>query len=70
MFRGEPRRLWRGRVVQALRSIDGRIRHDDLLTMVFGVLNQPEREVVAQVLTALETDGLITRDAGYVRLSD
>jgi A/G-specific adenine glycosylase len=70
MFRGEPRRLWRGRVVQALRSIDGRVRHDDLLTMVFGVLSQPEREVVAQVLTALETDGLITRDAGYVRLSD
>lgn len=70
MFRGQPRRLWRGRVVQALRSVEGRIDAATLQFMVFGVVDHSERVVVDYLLRALESDSLITRDSGYVRLTD
>lgn len=69
-FRDEPRRLWRGRIIEALRSINGTVAVEDLASMVFGVRRPSEVALVERMFEALESDGLISRSAGFVKLTD
>lgn len=69
-FRDEPRRLWRGRIVEALRTINGAVAVEDLTSMVFGVRRPAEVALVERMFEALESDGLISRSAGFVKLTD
>ncbi|MBU3699560.1 MAG: A/G-specific adenine glycosylase [Candidatus Kapabacteria bacterium] len=71
-FRGEPRRLWRGRVVDHLRSVGaGGVSEAALAVTILGdVHSADERQWLSELLAALETDGLVSRKGRRVSLAD
>lgn len=71
LFRGEPQRLWRGRIVDALRDAPRGLAPVELVKVTrMGALNDDEHEWFASVITALERDNVVTRTRGRVKLSD
>lgn len=69
MFRGEPRRLWRGRIVQALREHQ-HFRTPALVDLVFGPVTPEERQSIEDMMSALQRDGIITLNSRNIRLTD
>lgn len=69
-FRGEPRRLWRGRIVQALRAANTAVSMADIEDRVFGGLQPAEREFADDVVQRLQSDGLVVVHRGRLRLAD
>lgn len=69
MFRGEPRRLWRGRIVQALRD-HHQLSTTNLLDIVFGPVTSEEQTVINQILHALERDNILTKHGENNRLTE
>lgn len=72
MFREEPQRIWRGRIIEALRGVpSGRsITITSLSTMLLGQHTQEEHEWLTGMIAVLETAGHITRSGRLVRLAD
>lgn len=72
MFRGEPRRLWRGRVVEHLRHIgQGGIAMSALAKGVLGAeATEDERAWLHALIIVLERDGVVSRRGRRVRLAD
>lgn len=69
-FRGEPRRLWRGRIVESLRGEPAGLRVDEIMTaLIPGNLLDPltelERREFLAIVAGLISDGLAER-AGAV----
>ena len=72
MFRGEPRRLWRGRVVEHLRHIgqDG-ITDSALAKGVLGAdATDEERAWLRALVTVLERDGVVSQRGRRISLAD
>lgn len=71
-FRGEPRRLWRGRVVDVLRTVGAMgVTPSALSKTVLGAdATSEERHWLTELITALERDGLVTRKGRRVTLAD
>jgi A/G-specific adenine glycosylase len=72
LFRGEPRRLWRGRVVDVLRTAGAPgVTLSVLSGSVLGAdATSEERQWLSQLITALERDGLAARKGRRVTLAD
>ena len=72
MFREEPQRIWRGRIIEALRGVPSRrsITITSLSRMVLGNHSEEEQEWLAKMIAVLETAGHITRSGRLVRLAD
>lgn len=72
MFREEPQRIWRGRIIEALRGVpSGRsITITSLSRMILGNHSEEEQEWLAKMIAVLETAGHITRSGRLVRLAD
>ena len=70
--RGKPNRIWRGRIVDLLRSLEPgeTVGRDELQSRLLGTEQEGDRPWLDRILTALERDGLIERDkqADGVRL--
>lgn len=62
--RGKPNRIWRGRVVELLRSLQpgAAIERDELRSRLLGTEQEGDRPWLDRILTALERDGLIEQD--------
>ena len=58
MIRNEPRRIWRGRIVDALRDHDKGLTKRALIKAVFGDVDATEQLLVDDVLVRLENDGI------------
>lgn len=71
-FRGEPQRLWRGRIIEALRGIDaGRTTTVHALCIrVLGKHSDDEHDWFETVLQALEKAQQVTRSGQRIRLAD
>lgn len=61
LFRGVPRRLWRGRVVAALRDHPKGLSRTALVGMVFVSIGAEDEAFVATLLEHLERDGMAQR---------
>lgn len=72
LFRGEPRRLWRGRVVDVLRTAGTPgVTLFVLSGYVLGAdATSEERQWLSELITALERDGLAARKGRRVTLAD
>lgn len=68
MFRGEPRRLWRGRVVAAIRDQASGLTLGSIVRDVFGSVVPQELEFVQDVLQRLIKDGMVKRTGQRYRL--
>ena len=68
MFRGEPRRLWRGRVVEALRAHQDGLTQRVLVRTVLGDATTEESAFVADLIDRLAGDGIVERRGRRVRL--
>ena len=70
-FLGEPRRLWRGRIVEILRGTTSGMKAEDIMnrlipvTLFEGIKSKEQREFFA-IVDGLLRDGLVER-AGIVR---
>ena len=67
VFRGEPRRIWRGRIIEVMRGAPEGMVVDDLFDyLVEGTSPLPnaERNELLQILAGLRKDGLIERGGG------
>lgn len=65
-IRGEPRRLWRGRVVEYLRGLDGAVRVSEVYARLFPPQpnrdhDGPERREMLALVAGLIRDGLVVR---------
>jgi len=60
-FRGEPRRLWRGRLVAALRDHPDGLTNAAIGRTVFGSVATEERPFVQELLERLLKDGMVER---------
>lgn len=71
-FRGEPQRLWRGRIIEALRGIDAGCTTTvrALCTRVLGEHSSDERDWFEAILQALERAQQVTRSGQRIRLAD
>ena len=72
MFREEPQRIWRGRIVEALRGVPSG-RSITITTLSKVVLDQhttEELEWLTGMIAVLETAGHIIRSGERVRLAD
>lgn len=71
-FRDEPQRLWRGRIIEALRGIDaGRTTTvRALCTRVLGEYTPDERAWFEKLLVSLENAQQVTRSGQRIRLAD
>ncbi len=71
MFLGEPRRLWRGRIVEALRGVDSGMKAEELMQQLIpvalfvSVRSKEQRDFFA-IVDGLLRDGLVER-TGVVR---
>lgn len=68
-FRGEPRRVWRGRIVEALRGEKEGLTIRELMERLvpenlFGPLPTGERRQFAEIVSGLLRDGLAERPGG------
>lgn len=72
MFRNQPQRIWRGRIVEALRSIEqGKtIAITVLCKKVLGSHTADESAWFDSVLTSLERSGHVTCSGRQIRLAD
>lgn len=70
MFRGEPRRLWRGRVVAALHHHPGGRTRSVLIREVFTSLEPMDAAFVDDLLDRLIKDGLLQRSGQRYRLHE
>ena len=71
-FRGEPRRLWRGRVVEHLRGHAGSgISMQRLATVLFGSDHCAQDVLwLTELVDALQRDGLVKRRGRTISLAD
>lgn len=71
-FRGEPRRLWRGRVVEHLRGNTGSgISIARLASVLFGIDHHDEDvRWLTELVAALQKDGLVKRRGRGISLAD
>lgn len=72
LFRGEPRRLWRGRVVELLRSSGAAgVTRTALSASVLGrEATDVERQWLDELVVMLERDGLVSRKGRRISLAD
>ena len=63
MFRGEPRRLWRGRVVASLRDHPKGLTPAAIVRDVFGSVDTEEQVFVRELLQLLLKDGMVEKTA-------
>jgi A/G-specific adenine glycosylase len=72
MFRGEPRRLWRGRVVELLRHTgQGGITISALAKGILGAeATEDERAWLRDLIIVLERDRVVSQQGQRVRLAD
>lgn len=72
MFRGEPRRLWRGRVVEHLRHIgQNGITESALVKAILGAdATHDERAWLRTLITVLERDGVVSQRGRRISLAD
>lgn len=72
MFRGQPQRIWRGRIVEALRGVEqGKtIAITALCKRVLGSHTADESAWFDSVLTSLERSGHVTCSGRQIRLAD
>jgi A/G-specific adenine glycosylase len=72
LFRGEPRRLWRGRVVELLRGADAAgLTRSKLDRAILGrEATDTERQWLDDLVTTLEHDGLLSRKGLRISLAD
>lgn len=72
LFRGEPRRFWRGRVVEVLRSTGASgITLARLATTLLGAdATDDERQWLQDLVGILERDGLVSRKGRSITLAD
>jgi A/G-specific adenine glycosylase len=68
-LRGEPLRLWRGRIVQLLRDHDGDIQVTMLEERIFDAVSSMERDTINGMLDGLVRDGLIKVKGATVSLA-
>lgn len=68
LIRGEPLRLWRGRMVEVLRNAEGAVHVDELTAAVFGSITTSETDAVGQVLKGLHRDQIVTWTGSSVSL--
>jgi A/G-specific adenine glycosylase len=71
-FRGEPQRLWRGRVVELLRSLEQMewMDLDEMENRLLGSCSDTEQAWLETLISALERDGFVIRRNWQVRLAD
>ncbi len=72
MFDGVPRRIWRGRIIEALRDAD---RRRPMSVQRLGMMIKPNMSPddfawISGILAHLEADGLVERSKKFVRLSE
>ena len=65
-FRNEPRRLWRGRVVQVLREHPAGLHRRVAVRLVFGSTTSEELRFVDDLLARLTKDGLVAVDEAQI----
>jgi A/G-specific adenine glycosylase len=72
LFRGEPRRLWRGRVVELLRGAGATgLTRSKLNGAILGrEATDTERQWLDDLVTTLEHDGLLSRKGLRITLAD
>lgn len=72
MFRGEARRLWRGRVVEHLRHVGhGGITESALTKAVLGgAVTDDERRWLRELISVLERDGVVSQRGRRISLAD
>ena len=72
LFRGEPRRLWRGRVVELLRGAGATgVTRSKLNGAILGrEATDTERQWLDNLVTTLEHDGLLSRKGLRITLAD
>ena len=72
MFRGQPQRIWRGRIVEALRGVQaGRfITMSALRKNILGEHSETEARWLEAVIDALVRAGHVTRSGQKARLAD
>lgn len=72
LFRGEPRRLWRGRVVELLRSAGaaGVTRTALSVALLGREAIDAERQWLDELVIMLERDGLVSRKGPRISLAD
>ena len=69
-IRNEPRRIWRGRIVDALRDHDEGLTKRALIKSVFGATTAEEQQLIDDVLRRLERDGITTTKRTRILLSE
>ena len=69
-IRNEPRRIWRGRIVDTLRDHDEGLTKRALIKAVFGAINTEEQQLIDDVLGRLARDGITTTKRTRILLSE
>lgn len=70
-WRGQPRRIWRGRIVEFLRSSSQEASVHNITTRLFGSDTTSEDvDFVQSLLTSLATEGMIVRKGQTAQLVD
>lgn len=72
LFRAEPRRLWRGRVVELLRSagVNGLTRSSLIEKLLGRTTSDAELQWLDELVVMLERDGLVSRKGPRISLAD
>lgn len=68
-IRNEPRRIWRGRIVDELRNHDKGLTKKQLVKTVFGPATTKEEDLIEDVLSRLQKDGIVSIQQNRVSLA-